>query len=373
MARGSKDDIPSLKQHLKRDFMQFKQSMSSLLAASFVLAVSPLQNAFAEIEKLTMKLSNDRVVAVEFVKPKSPKMPTFLFLPGVNRGLIANDDALERLTQQGFGVVAMNFSVQPFSVNALEKNVRPAFRSKSFSLDELGQEADILAAQVKKTYQISNIIPVSISYSSAVSSTLQNYPLIIDVVPMTSSAAVNPQLEAYRATLKAGEIWNPIFGPSITRSMLDQAYYSQWKDQVEAMIQTFDLNPARRSDMVEGYTVLSRAAEGFVWDTAKTPKTTRRVFMLAHEDDATLLKDQLQLVQRQLNAGANILAFVVKNSGHVLPADQPEAYASIIASVTNGTMKDATGIVEFDPSTSKAKIYKAAEAQKYISSLINSL
>lgn len=373
MARGSKDDIPFIKQHLKREFMQFKQSMSSLLAASFVLAISPFSQAFAQIEKLTMKLSNDRVVAVEIVKPKNAKMPTFLFLPGVNRGMIADDDAIERLTQQGFGVVAMNFSVQPFSVNALEKNIRPAFRAKSHTLDELGQEADILAEQVKKTYQISNIIPVSISYSSAVSSTLQKYPLIIDVVPMTSSAAVNPQLEAYRATLKAGEIWNPIFGPSITRSMLDQAYYSQWKDQVAAMIETFDLNPARRADMVEGYTVLSRAAEGFVWDAAKTPKTTRRVFMLAHDDDATLLKDQLELVQRQLKAGANVLAFVVNNSGHVLPADQPEAYASIIASVTNGTMKDAVGIVEFDPASNKSKIYKGVEAQKYIQAMISTL
>ncbi len=349
--------------------MQFKLSMSSLLVASFVFAGS----ASAEVEKLTMKLSNDRVVAVEIVKPKNAKMPTFLFLPGVNRGLIANDDALEKLTQQGFGVVAMNFSVQPFSVDALEKGIKPAFRSKSFSLAELGQEADTLAAQVKKAYGIQNIVPVSISYSSAVSSTLQNYPLIIDVVPMTSSAAVNPQLEAYRATLKAGEIWNPIFGPGITRSMLDQAYYSQWNSQVEAMIETFKLNAGRKSDMVEGYTVLSRAAEGFVWDASKTPKTTKRVFMLAHDDSESLLKDQLQLVSKLLSANANVLAFVVNKSGHVMPADQPEAYASIIASVTTGTMKDATGIVEFDPGSGKAKAFKGAEAQKYIQSIINSL
>lgn len=349
--------------------MQFKLPMSSLLVASFVFASS----AYAEVEKLTMKLSNDRVVAVELVKPKNPKMPTFLFLPGVNRGLIANDDALEALAQQGFGIVAMNFSVQPFSVNALEKNVRPAFRAKSFNLTELGQEADTLAAQVKKTYQIQNIIPVSISYSSAVSSTLQNYPLIIDVVPMTSSAAVNPQLETYRATLKAGEIWNPIFGPGITRSLLDQAYYSQWTSQVDAMISTFKLDASRKSDMVEGYTVLSRAAEGFEWDSSKTPKTTKRVFMLAHDDDSNLLKNQLELVSKLLQSNANVLAFVVNKSGHVMPADQPEAYASIIASVATGTMKDATGIVEFDPGSNKVKAFKGGEAQKYILNLINSL
>lgn len=353
--------------------MQFKQTMASLLVASFVLAVSPLKSAFAETEKLTMKLANDRIVAFEFVKPNDPKMPTFLFLPGVNRGMIANDDALEALAQQGFGIVAMNFSVQPFSVDALGKNVRPAFRSKSFNLSELGQEADILAAQIKKTFQIQNIIPVSISYSAAVSSTLQNYPLIIDVVPMTSSAAVNPQLETYRATLKAGEIWNPIFGPGITRSLLDQAYFSQWTSQVDAMISTFNLDTSKKSDMIEGYTVLSRAAEGFVWDISKTSKTTKRVFMLAHDDNSNLLKNQLELVSKMLQEGANVLAFVVNKSGHVMPADQPQAYAAIIASVATGTMKEATGIVEFEPGSSQVKAFKGVEAQKYIQNLINTL
>jgi hypothetical protein len=353
--------------------MQFKQTMASLLVASFVLVVSPLKNAFAETEKLTMKLANDRVVALELIKPKNSNMPTFLFLPGVNRGLIASDDALAALAQHGFGIVAMNFSVQPFSVNSLEKNVRPAFKTKSFNLTELGQEVDALAEQVKKTYQIQNIIPVSISYSSAVSSTLQNYPLIIDVVPMTSSAAVNPQLEAYRATLKAGEVWNPIFGPGITRSLLDQSYYSKWGSQVDAMISAFKLDASRRFDMVEGYTVLSRAAEGFQWDASKTLKTTRRVFMLAHDDDSQLLKNQLELVSKMLQENANVLAFVVNKSGHVMPADQPGAYAAIIATVTTGTMKDATGIVEFDPGANKVIVYKAAEAQKYIRNLINTL
>lgn len=373
MAIGCKDDISLIKQYIKREFMQFKQSMSSLLVASFVLAVSPLHNAFAEIEKLTMKMGNDRVIAVEVVKPKNAKFPTFLFLPGVNRGLMASDDALEKLADQGYGIIAMNFSVQPISVNELEKNVRPAFRSKSFSLAELGQEADSLTAQIKKNYQIQNIIPVSISYSSAVSSTLQNYPVIIDVVPMTSSAAVNPDLETYRATLKAGEIWNPIFGPGITRSLLDQAYYSQWNSQVESMITNFKLNADRKSDMVEGYTVLSRAAEGFVWDSKMTPATTRRVFLLAHDDSASLLKNQLTLVQKLLDSNANVLAFVVNKSGHVMPADQPEAYASILASVTSGTMKDATGIVEFEPGSTKVKTFKGAEAKKYIQNLINTL
>ncbi len=350
--------------------MLFKQA-NSLLIASFLMALSPLHSAMADIEKLTLKMANDRVVAVEIVKPKNPKSPTFLFLPGVNRGLLASDEALETLASQGFGVVAMNFSVQPLSVNLLDKNVKPGFLSKSYSLEELGQEADALTALVKKNYNLQNIIPVSISYSGAVSSTLKNYPFIIDAVPMTSSAAVNPELESYRSTLKAGEIWNPVFGPGITRSLLDQAYYGQWSSQVDSMIKTFKLSDDRKSDMISGYTVMSRAAEGFVWDVTKS--STKRVFLFARNDSAGLLKDQLNFVQKQLDTNANMLAFVVNDSGHVMPNDQPAAYASILASVTNGSMKDASGIVEYDPGTSKTKAYKGAEAKKYIKDLINSL
>lgn len=349
--------------------MTFKKSLSLLFLSSLVLANS----AFAAAEKLKFKMSPDRVLAVEIIRAKNPKLPTFLFLPGVNRGLLSNDESVEAITAKGFGAVTFNFSVQPISVSELDKKVRPAFMSKSFSLEELSTEVTALSAELKKNYGVKTVVPVSISYSSAVSSTLQEFPFIIDVVPMTSSAAVNPELEAYITTLKAGEIFNPIFGPSITRSVLDQAYYTKWRDQVDSIVDQFNLNTDHKSEMVEGYTVLSRAGERFEWDLKKTPKETRRVFMFARDDSEGLLKNQLQLFLKAMDATPNALAFIVNDSGHVLPDDQPAAYANILSYLMTSDLKDVSGIFEVDPGSNKPKLYKGAEAKKFIQNLINKL
>ncbi|MFA6236871.1 MAG: hypothetical protein WC635_06040 [Bacteriovorax sp.] len=322
---------------------------------------------------MKLKLSVGRVISFQVVKARNAALPTFLFLPGVNRSLLADEAALEALSNEGFGVVTMNFSTQPFSVNQLSKGALPDFRATSYTIEQLGAEVSALADVLKKKFAAKNIIPVSISYSSAVSSTLNNFPFIIDAVPMTSSAAVNPELEAYRAYLKTGEIFNPIFGPGITRSLLDQSYYKKWATQVDSIVEQFDLNKDRRADMIEGYTVLSRATEGFVWDLKKTPSQTRRVFLFARDDSPSLLKDQLQLFLNSLDSNSNSLAFIVNDSGHVLPVDQPVAYANILSFLASSESKSASGIFEVQPGAKKQKNYQGAEAKKYIKAIINSL
>lgn len=348
--------------------MKIKKSILYLALSGLAL----INFAHAQIESLDFKMAPGRHISYQLIKAKKAQ-PTFLFLPGVNRGLIADDDALEILSKQGFGVVTMNFSTQPFSVNLLDKNEQAAFEKNSYSLEEFGKEVNALTEELRKNHGIKTIVPVSISFSSAVSSFLSNFPLIIDAVPMTSSAAVNPQLEAYRAMLKAGEIWNPIYGPAITRSMLDQAYYKEWSGQVDAMISTFGLNPRLRSTMIEGYTVGSRASEGFVWDLKKTGAQTRRVFLFAKDDAHSLLKDQLQLFLKALETTPNALAFIVNDAGHVLPAEQPAAYATILSYLGSADIKNVSGIFELQPGETTPKFYPGAEAKKYVKELINSL
>lgn len=352
--------------------MKIKQSIASLLITGLVV-ISSLNCAYAQIENLNLLMAPGRLISFQLVRAQKSTLPTFLFLPGVNRSLLANDEALETLANQGFGVVTMNFSTQPFSVNQLGKNVKPSFRTTSYKLEELNTEVTALSDELKKNFGAKTIIPVSISFSSAVSSTLQNFPLIIDAVPMTSSEAVNPELEAYRRYLKAGEIFNPIFGPGITRSLLDQTYKTKWSQQVDSITEQFDLNKDRKSDMVEGYTVFSRASEGFVWDLKKTSAQTRRIFLFARNDSPGLLKDQLQLFLKAMDATTNALAFVVNDSGHVLPNEQPAAYANILAFLTTAESKNISGIFEVQPGEKKPAFYQGNEAKKYILDLINSL
>lgn len=351
--------------------MKIKSSFNYFLSALLSLCI--VTAASANTEKFNLNISATRVVSIEVIKGTNPALPTFLFLPGVNRGLFANEGALEVLSQKGFGIVTMNFSTQPFSVNQLQAGVAPEFLSKSFSLEDLGTEVTALTNELKNNFGIKNVIPVSISYSAAVSSTLQNIPLLIDAAPMTSSAAVNPQLENYRATLKAGEIFNPIYGPALTRSLLDQTYYTTWTKQVDAMISQFDLNADRRPDMIKGYSTLSRAAEGFVWDIKKTKADTKRIFILGRKDSASLLKNQLELVLKALDANADMLAFLVNDAGHVIPSDQPAAYATILTYVASTSTKGVTGIFEVQPGAEKPKFFTGAEAKKYIKNIIDSL
>ncbi len=332
-----------------------------------------LSSADAKVEEFSFKMAPGRVISFQIVRAKKAALPTFLFLPGVNRSLLADEEALEILAQQGFGIVTMNFSTQPFSVNQLDKNTTPSFRKTTYQLEDFNKEVTALSTELKKDFGVKTIIPVSISFSSAVSSSLQNFPFIIDAVPMTSSAAVNPELESYRAYLKTGEIFNPIFGPGITRSLLDQTYYKEWTEQVDSMIEQFELNAERKSDMIEGYTVFSRASEGFVWDLKKTSAETKRVFLFARNDEAVLLKDQLKLFLRALDTTPNALAFIVNDSGHILPVDQPESYASILTYLATEDITNLSGIFEVRPKAKKPKLYQGAEAKKYIESILNSL
>ncbi len=344
-----------------------------LLATSVLSIVMSFKPSFAETETYHLNMGPNRLVSFEYIKAKNSKMPTFLFLPGVNRGLLASDEALQTLAGLGYGIAAMNFSTQPISVSALKDGVIPHFKSSTYKLDDLNTEVTALSDELKKSFGVKNVIPVSISFSSAVSSSLKNFPFIIDAVPMTSSAAVNPELEAYITYLKSGEIFNPIYGPAITRSLLDQAYRSKWSTQVDSMITEFDLNKSRRSDMIEGYTVFSRASERFVWDLSKTNAETRRVFIFASDDSESLLKDQLQLFLKAMDKTPNALAFLVKDSGHVVSSDQPVAYASILNYLMTNNLSQVSGIYEVKPGENKRKLYSGAEAKKYINELLKNL
>jgi hypothetical protein len=347
------------------------KSFNSIL--SLILTLTSFYTASVHAEKLNFNISANRLISLDLTKPSDSNLPTFLFLPGVNRGLLSDEAALVVLKQKGFGVVTMNFSTQPFSVSELASDVSPEFLSKSYTLEELGNEVVVLSNELKKNFNIQNIIPVSISYSSAVSSTIKGFSLMIDAAPMTSSAAVNPQLENYRATLKASEIFNPIYGPGITRSLLDQTYYTTWTPQVEAMIKQFQLNADRKPDMIKGYTVQSRAAEGFTWDLKKTNVDTKRIFILGKKDSKALLKNQLEVVLKALENEADVLVFVVNEAGHIIPSDQPQTYAAILTYVATNDIENSKGVFEVQGNDSEPKFHSGAEAKKYIQELIKSL
>lgn len=325
----------------------------------------------AAIQPYQMTLGTGRVVYFEMAKPTQAGYPTFLLLPGVNRAFLLSEPGPQALIAKGYGVVGMNFSVHPFSVNALPANEVPFFMSASPSLQDFANEVSQLAKTLQTQFQTGPVIPVSLSYTGAVSPLLKDFPVVIETVPMTSAAAENPQLEAYRQSLKAGEMWNPIFGPGITRSLLDTAYRSEWEKQVSSMAEQFNFSEDRHSQMVEGYTTLSRAVEGFEWDLSALPKNVNRVFIFAENESKSLLTHQVATFETLYGKDAKTLLFVVKNAGHVVPSDQPEAYASILDLVAQGKTKAMGGVVEVDSASRKSRTFTGAQVHTYLQSLID--
>lgn len=318
-------------------------------------------------KSLEFRPSPGEIVALDLFVPSQPGKPTFLLLPGVNRGLLPDDEVVTKLRSLGFGVVVFNLAEQPLSLARLDKNEEPAFLHKQKSLSDLALDVQSLAQFVAEQLENkSEVIPVSLSYTGAISSFLKGFSLVIDVVPMTASSATNPDLEKYRDSLRLAEFWNPVFGPSVTRSMLDSAYRTKWGPQVDKMIEQFSLPKSRRELMIQGYTALSRASEGFVWGETQAD-SARRIFLVAGEDSKSLLKNQLQTFLQLLKRTSNSVLFMVRKSGHVLPSEQPVIYAQILNQITQDSFGIQSGVIEIIPGdTTSTKSWSGDAAEKQL-------
>ncbi len=302
-----------------------------------------------EPKTVVYKISNGRKLHVQISAPADSSKPTFLFLPGVNRSLLLSEPAAQTLIKAGYGVVGFNFSVQPFSLVTLDSRETPDFYNHDTTLQSLAEETEKLAQALKASHGLNHIIPVSLSYSGAVSLYVKGFAQIIDSVPMTSMDAFSPQLARYRRWLKSGELFNPIFGPGITRNLLDQAYRTHWVQQVEAITNQFNLPRERKHEMVDGYIRLSRATEGFQWNSRGD--RTKRVFILAGKEAPGLQCDQFEVIVKRLEGGSQESVVIVMESGHVVPADQPEVYAQILVKAATGSL--SAGLTVVTPSTKK--------------------
>jgi pimeloyl-ACP methyl ester carboxylesterase len=233
----------------------------------------------------------------------------------------------------------------------------------TLTLQDLAKDVEAVIAQIHAQHGINDFVPVSLSYSGAVSPLLKNFPVIIETVPMTSSDATNPQLGQYRRTLRSAELFNPFFGPTITRNSLDAAYRPNWTAQVDSTIGNFNLPADHKSDMVEGYLSMSRASEGFEWSAADLPKTTRRVFIVAGNEGSALLKNQLETFQRlQMSK----LLVLIEESGHIIPNEHPALYAYVISEILSAQNAEVSGLIVVTPSTGKIQHLTGADAQKAI-------
>lgn len=268
-----------------------------------------------ETQKLAMQIS----------PPANRDLPTFLFLPGTDRSLFLDYEAMEDLASDGFGLVAMNFSPHPFSI-ALGSEVGKA----PVTLETLAKEVEKVVEYLKREHRITKVIPVSGSFSGGTSIYLRNFPLIIEASPLTAMAAYNPRWAAFRSSLQLAETFNPLFGKTVTRNSLDQLYRQLWSSNTDEIIEKFNLPREKRWEILEGYVSLARSAEGFAWENIEACRASQRIFILGENEAPTLLQHQKETAERLTREGYNIQLHVLKDAGHRVWADQPKIYAQIL-------------------------------------------
>jgi hypothetical protein len=270
-------------------------------------------------EQISLLMEDHRPIFVEVQKPAQPDFPSFLLLPGVNRSWRSPDPFLTALKEAGYGYVSMSFSIQPFSVSTLGVNELAYFQKKgTFGLKDLVDEVVFVEQYFSKLFS-SRLLPVTLSYSGLLGPDLP-FPVVLNLAPLTSTGAGYPTFENQRQSLLRAEIFNPIFGPMLTRQTLDSAYRIHWTGKIDQLIQEFNLSWTKRSQMVEGQTQLSRLAEGLEWHQ---PTETTHIFFIGGEESASLLKHQLETIAQLIQEKQQLLTYFIPNSGHVIPADQP--------------------------------------------------
>jgi pimeloyl-ACP methyl ester carboxylesterase len=327
------------------------------LASSAFAKDSSNEQIILPLEHCEVALSGASL-ALEVHRPASEEQPTFLMIPGLFRALHSHDKAFQLLTASGAGVVSMNFTRQPLSVAGWNDEADPNAR---VSLEMLTQEVDHVRRLLRER-GLRNIIPVPLSFGAAVSASMTGFDMIVDLVPMTSSDAQSPELQAYRRLLQAAQWFNPVFGQATARIALNQAYQSAWNPTVRVMQQKFQLPPERRGQMVTAGAQLSRAAEGFTWDNVQIEKSIKRVVILAGQEAALMLKHQKQTLARLMSEGYNITAYIIEESDHDIFEDQPETLVKVLLDLDRHRRELEPALITIKPSTGERVELTGADA-----------
>lgn len=307
-------------------------------------------------ETFVLPMGPGRLVAVQYVKPADSTHPTFILMPGVNRAFEINEPGPLSLIAQGFGVASLTFSTQPHAIALLDAKERPYFEKTQPTLQDFANEVSTVAAELTKRGESSALIPVSLSFSGSVSPYLQGFPLVIDSAPLTDEAAANAEGPRARRMIRGTQIFNPIFGEAVARTMINAGYEMVWKGQAANILKLFPNLPAsRESDFIKGYSAMSRAQEDKSWANAPdSPAGTRRMMMIGSEESPSLLKNQLESFDRLHAARPESVLFVINGAEHNIPSSTPSTYAALLAVASQSGFMPQGGIVLVTPPTKES-------------------
>lgn len=323
-------------------------------------------------ETIKLKISEGREVLVELVPPADPSKPMLLMLPGLFRSLVAPSLGVEPranlLAKQGFGLAMVTYSTQPIALSQLGAGVRPHFRSETLTTRHLVDETQVVLEALKQR-NITNVVPVSFSFSASVSARLEGFPVIIESVPITSINAEKPNLA--RLKKSAG-----LLGEAAKRKALDVAYRRFWSNYVETAEPISYLKPTdkQKTEIIEGFRALSQSIENFSWPVpGPSARETRRVFILAEKDNPTLLRHQIETFLKLAEHQKSPMLILVRESGHVLPRDFAPAYTEAVGLALSENYRNFSGVIVITPSAGKTDLLPGEQGFEYLQNLKGSI
>ena len=312
-----------------------------------------VQSRLQATKEIVIPVSSGRNIHFFFTKPAQAQGPVLLLLPGMARNFFPKEQVFKELTASGVGLASMSFSVQPTSLLTL-KHETPYFKRQTPNPSDFIQEIQVVTERLQSMGN-ENIIPVTLSYSAALSPLLSQFPLIIETVPMTSEAEANPTAHQVRNLIETMNSINPFFGSLQSRMMINSGYQMAWNIEIDKLVREFGFPRSKSAVFSAGYNALARAAEGSDWRDHPFSKKSQRVFVLGSLEKPSLLKNQIQNILRLREKGHDVLVYFVFDGVHLIPLQFPKIYAQILGSVAAQGPRGKTGLYLIRPGSPGAE------------------
>ncbi len=282
------------------------------------------KNVSIAAEVVKVKLSSTES-AYALVRILDEELPTLIFLPGIFRGFLQNEDFLNVLNRKKLNWVAWHTSRHPESIKIGNQN--PWFHPATSQ--SLAHELVTL----KKFLKIKKPILVTLSYSASLIPFVDSnaFPVVIETAPMGQALENNPPAPFYDSW-KQWMGFFPVFGNIVIANQEYWAYRGFWMQQTESLAQTYPSYGPYKRPIAEGLAQLAYAGRDFdlrQQDFAKGPK---RFWILGQKENRSRKTIQLQAIKLyEEQSGNKNSAIMIENSAHVIPNENPLAYVKVLS------------------------------------------
>ncbi len=277
---------------------------------------------------------------------RDPESVTLILMPGIYRGWNRNsqDQILQELSQRKINWVAFQFSGHPLS--RIQSSANPS--QNSITTEFLAEESLALALELG----IRHPLFVPLSYSSAASS----HFLSTDVELLIETA---PLVEQDETDVGSSQLVksNNLFCSSVMmqwtpycvawQSQKSLYYSSYWSTYVSGLVTLYPelQDDAVFSSVVEGYMSMAQAVENYDYTETDFSEGPRRLFILGENEEPARLALQLAAIEEyQSQTNHTPYVFVIREAGHVIPSDQPVAYAAVLSRVIKNQLPEKPGV-----------------------------